>query len=149
MSIYWQSLMSSLGLYRGGDAADAFFSVGTTIIMAALSPIWIPISILITTFIIHIFLMLVGGAREGFLATFRVICYASAPELFQILPLCGGLVNIVWWIVITVIGLKEVHRTTLGRSLAAVLLPALVCCGIILYTLMLAGLAGWMGLKSL
>jgi hypothetical protein len=58
-------------------------------------------------------------------------------------------VSTVWWLVIAVIGLKEVHRTTLGRSLAAVLLPALVCCGIVLYMLMLAGVAGWLGLQSL
>ncbi len=149
MSIYWQSLLSSLGLYQGGDAAEAFFSIGTTVLVAALSPVWIPISILITAAVIHLFLMLVGGAREGFLATFRVLCYASAPELFQLVPVCGGLVSTVWWLVIAVIGLKEVHRTTLGRSLAAVLLPALVCCGIVLYMLMLAGVAGWLGLQSL
>jgi hypothetical protein len=140
-SIFWQFVVASLGLFSGGDAGEALFSVGTSIIVAALSPILIPITLLVATAIIHLFLLLFGGAKEGFLATFRVLCYASAPELFQLIPICG-IVSGIWWVVIAGIGLKAVHRTTSPRAFGAILLPGLACCGLIAFLLLMAGMAG-------
>lgn len=140
-SIFWQFVVASLGLFSGGDAGEALFTVSTSIIAAALSPILIPIALLITTAVIHVFLLLFGGAKEGFLASFRVLCYASAPELFQLIPFCG-IVSGIWWIVIAGIGLKTVHRTTSPRAFGAVLVPLLVCCGLIALLALLAGMAG-------
>jgi len=140
--IFWQSVAASLGLFTGGDAGEALFTVSTSIIAAALSPILIPIALLLTTAVIHLFLLLFGGAREGFLASFRVLCYASAPELLQLIPICG-IVSGIWWIVITGIGLQVVHRTTSPRAFGAVLMPAIACCGLILL-LLLAGMTGFL-----
>ena len=140
-SIFWQFVVASLGLFSGGDAGEALFTVSTSIIAAALSPILIPIALLITTAVIHVFLLLFGGAKEGFLASFRVLCYASAPELFQLIPFCG-IVSGIWWIVIAGIGLKAVHRTTSPRAFGAVIVPLLVCCGLIALLALMAGMAG-------
>lgn len=140
-SIFWQFVVSSLGLFSGGDAGEALFTVGTSVIAAALSPILIPLALLITTAIIHVVLLLFGGAKEGFLASFRVLCYSSAPELFQIIPLCGILSG-VWWVVIAGIGLKVVHRTTFPRAFGALLLPLLACCGLLALLVFMAGMAG-------
>jgi hypothetical protein len=74
------------------------------------------------------------------MATFRVVCYASSPEVFQIVPICGGLVGGVWGFAISVVGLREVHRTTTGKAAAAVLLPGLLCCGMILIATFSCGL---------
>lgn len=140
-SIFWQFVVASLGIFSGGDAGEALFTVSTSIIAAALSPILIPIALLITTAVIHIFLLLFGGAKEGFLASFRTLCYASAPELFQLIPFCG-IVSGVWWIVIAGIGLRSVHRTTSPRAFGAVVVPLLVCCGLAALLFLVAGVAG-------
>lgn len=44
----------------------------------------------------------------------------------QIIPVVGGLIAIVWWIVLAIQG---VHRTTSGKATAAILIPVVVCCG--------------------
>ncbi len=147
-AIFWQFILSSLGILAGSDAGEEVMSIGVTIFAAALTPILIPIGLLVTSVIIHLFLMLVGAAKEGFIATFRTLCYASAPELFQLVPLCGGVVSGIWWLVIAVIGLKEVHTSTIPRALAAVLLPGFVCCGIAMYLALLAGILGYLGLHG-
>jgi hypothetical protein len=43
--------------------------------------------------------------------------------------------------VLQIIGMKVVHRTSYGRSTIAVLLPMLLCCGVIL--LIGVAVAGW------
>jgi hypothetical protein len=35
-------------------------------------------------------LMLLGGAKRYFEATFRVACFAQAPAVFAIVPFCGN-----------------------------------------------------------
>ena len=77
----------------------------------------------------HLGLTLLGGARRDFEATFRVGAYAKAASIVSLLPVCGPFVAIVWSAVASIIGLQVVHDTTLGKAVAAVLLPAvLVCC---------------------
>jgi len=91
------------------------------------------IEIVITTFIVagilHLMLLLLGGAPGRFEATFRVACYGQATSLLLLVPFCGFPVTLVWRVVVYVIGLAEAHRIGHGRALAAVLLPVLaVCC---------------------
>jgi hypothetical protein len=42
--------------------------------------------------ILHVMLLIVGGAKNGFGATLRALCYSRAPEVFQVLPFCGALI---------------------------------------------------------
>ena len=50
------------------------------------------------------------------------------------------MVSWIWQIVLDVIGLKEAHETTYGKSALAVFLPTIVCCGFfILFFTMIAG----------
>jgi len=81
----------------------------------------------------HLALMIVGGAKKSFEATFRVVCYAGgATAVLQLLPVCGALAAWVWNILATVTGLSEVHGISKGRALAAVLLPTVVCCALMI-----------------
>ncbi len=100
------------------------FNVGFMI----LAPIFILLGIFIGAAIIHLFLMLVGGAGGGFATTVRVVCYAGTVQIIQVIPFCGGLVALVWGIVIEIIGLAQAHRTTQGKAAVAVLLPLVLCC---------------------
>lgn len=92
--------------------------------------------------LVHLSLILVGGANRPFEATFRVACYAGgATAILQLLPMCGALVSSVWNFVCMTVGLSEVHGIGKGRAALAVLLPSVVCCG-----LLLAGVFGLLAL---
>jgi hypothetical protein len=141
IGLFWQFLASSMGVMFG-ETREAALSLGTSLVATAFSPLLILISLLITSLVLHLFLALFGGANYGFTATFRVLCYASAPEILQIIPLCGSLASGIWCFVLCVIGLATVHRTTMSRSFAAVALPTVACCGAILMIAVMAGVAG-------
>jgi len=86
----------------------------------------------------HLALMLVGGAKKSFEATFRVTCYAGgATAVLQLLPVCGALAAWIWNIFLMVTGLSEVHGIGKGRALVAVLLPTLVCCALMFVAVMM------------
>jgi len=69
-----------------------------------------------------------------------VQAYASAAALWNIVPILGWMIALVWSIVVQVLGLASAHETSAGRSLAAVLMPLVLCCVI---ALGFAVLAAW------
>jgi hypothetical protein len=113
-----------------------------SILLGVAVPAFVFVGVVVWAFLLHITLAIVGGANEGFESTFRVNCYASGPELFNLVPVIGGFIAFFWKIYITVIGLREVHQTSLGKAIAAVLLPTLLCCSIFIVTpVIIAGMA--------
>jgi hypothetical protein len=86
---------------------------------------------------LHLFLLLARGALAGFEATFRVLAYGVSPFIFLIIPFCGMPIAGLWVMTVTIIGLKEAHRTTGGKAAFAVLFPFLFCCGLFLVTMVL------------
>ncbi len=141
-SYIWQiPLQSSMqGVMMPGMRAVSGQHVMQGIGMAALafvSPFLVILWLFISSGILHLFLVLVKGARAGFEATFRVAAYSYSANIFLILPLCGGLIAGVWAIVLTIIGLREAHETTGGRAAFAVFLPVVACCGLILVAMAL------------
>jgi len=51
------------------------------------------------------------------------------------------LIAVVWWIVLAVLGITRLHRTTQGKAIAAILIPLVLCCGGLLLLAMIAGAA--------
>jgi len=95
--------------------------------------IWIPFKTVIWAFIssavVHLCLMLVGGAKRPFETTFRVLCFSmGASNVLFAIPICGGVLAGVWGLIVMVIGLAKAHDIQTGRSLTAVLLPVICCC---------------------
>ncbi len=92
----------------------------------------VAIAVFVGSGILHLMLLMLGGARRGFEASFRVVCFSQATALLLLIPLflipLCGLVGVVWCLALCVIGLAEAHRIGYGKSLAAVLLPLLVVC---------------------
>jgi hypothetical protein len=79
----------------------------------------------------HVCLALVGGAEHPFETTMRVVCYTSgAAALCQVIPICGGLINMVAYPIILIIGIYAAHETSGGKAAAAVMLPGIVLCGL-------------------
>lgn len=90
------------------------------------------IGLFISAGIYHLCLMILGAANRPFIQTFRVTCYSTGPQLLQILPIAGGMIAGIWQLILTIMGLKIVHRTTWGKTVLAVFLPMILCCGIII-----------------
>jgi hypothetical protein len=92
-------------------------------------PVVIVIVLFVWSGIVHLMLLLLGGANRDFEATFRVASYSQATSILQIVPVCGSLAAFVYWIVVQVIGVAHAQGITKGKAAAAVLVPMLlVCC---------------------
>jgi hypothetical protein len=116
-------------------------SAASGIFAIAFVPVAVVIGLFVGAGIIHVCLMMVGGANRGFLATFRVMCYSSTGQLAQVVPLIGGLVALAFTGVLEVKGLEIAHRTTVGKAIAAILIPAAVCCACAVMLLVTLGAA--------
>jgi len=77
--------------------------------------------------IVHLFLMLFGGANRGFGATFRVMAYTETLALCYIVPMCGVLIFLLWSLVLYIVGLAHAHRTDGWRAVLAVLALPILC----------------------
>ena len=103
-------------------------------------PILTTIGLIIEAGIFHLGLLILGSAKREYTATFRTVCYCMGPNVFQIIPLIGGMISGIWSIVLCIIGIKVVHETSYGRSAIVVFLPLILCCGLILlFTITIAG----------
>ena len=124
-------LMSSFGFMGNRNGLAGILNVGIgAVALVIFIPILITLGFFIGSAILHLCLILVGGARRPFETTFRVVCFgAGSAYPLMILPICGGLISGIWCIVVQCIGLTRAHQTTTGRALLAILLPIIVCCG--------------------
>ena len=107
-------------LGRGGGGLFGLVMGMIFVVLGAF--IIVPIALFVWSGVLHLCLLLVGGANEGYQATFRVVSYSSVTSLFNAIPVVGTIASL-WGIVLTVIGLREVHNTSTGKSVAAVLMP--------------------------
>jgi hypothetical protein len=142
-SLGFQSLGLFTNRHNSGLAAMAGMGIGSAMII--LLPLFIVIGLFVGSAIVHLCLMIVGGANQSFETTFRVLAFShgSAGPL-QIIPLCGGLISGVWALVCTCIGLARAHETDTGRAVLAVFLPLVVCCGGgILIAVLFGALGAW------
>jgi hypothetical protein len=146
------SLLFSLGLQSVGFFADrhdtfaAMTGMGVgSLAFIVLVPLLIVIGLFIGSAIVHLCLMIVGGANQSFETTFRVIAFSQGSTgPLQMIPVCGGMIAGVWALVCNCIGLARAHETDTGRAVLAVFLPLIVCCGgVLLIALMFGGLGAW------
>lgn len=92
-----------------------------------LGPILMPVALFIGAGISHLFVMLfVRPRNSGFWATFRVVSYVPVTSLVSWVPVIGGLVALVWGVVLSILGIREVHGTTTGRAALVVLVPVAI-----------------------
>jgi len=122
----------SMGFFadrRNAFAAMAGMGVGSVMFLILL-PLMIVIGLFIGAAIVHLCLMIVGGAKHSFETTFRVVAFSQGSTgPLQMIPLCGGVVACAWALVLYCVGLARAHETDTGRAVLAVLCPVIVCCG--------------------
>jgi hypothetical protein len=146
------SFLFSMGLQSTGffanrhDAFGAMAGMGIgSVAFVILIPLFVVIGLFIGSAIVHVCLMIVGGANHSFETTFRVVAFSQGSVgPLQMIPVCGGMISLVWGLVCNCIGLARAQETDTGRAVLAVFLPLIVCCGgIILIAVMLGGLGAW------
>jgi hypothetical protein len=126
-SLFWKFLVLSGGLM----AVDLpFFGHRTAWLVFLLVLVIVPGFVTVTMFIfasiLHLMLLLVRDGGRGFGASFRVIAYAQAAQIWTVIPFLGGWVGIFWQFIVQVIGLREIHRTSYLRVISAFLIPVIL-----------------------
>ena len=91
------------------------------------SPITVSIGVFFQAGLTHLMLMILGGNRLGFEATFRVAAYSEATAVLLMVPGCGAFLAVVWSLVVTVVGLYSIHETEPWKAVVAVVLPTILC----------------------
>jgi len=147
VSVLFSIALQSMGIFTGqrnAFAALAGMGIGT-VVLIILVPIMVALALFIGTAIVHVCLMIVGGANKTFETTFRVLAFThGSTGPLQMIPFCGGLIAGIWALVVNCIGLARAHETTTARAVLAVLLPLVVCCGgCILLALMFGAMGAW------
>jgi hypothetical protein len=146
------SFLFSLGLQSFGLFADRHDTFGAmagmgigSVAFIVLLPLLIVIGLFIGSAIVHLCLMIVGGANHSFETTFRVLAFSQGSTgPLQMVPICGGVIAGVWALVCNCIGLARAHETDTGRAVLAIFLPLIVCCGgIFLIAFMFGALGAW------
>ena len=149
-SVLQLSFLSLLGLpqNRQNVMLSSFFTPLILLCGLILSPLFITIGAFVSSGIFHLFLMIVGGNKKGFEATFRSLTYAYSPNVFSFIPFCGGYIALVWQIVIIIIGFKETHQIPTWKAIVACLLPLILCCVCGLVLVIIAGAAIFSAIQS-
>jgi len=137
----------SIGLFgarHNALAAMTGMGIGAVAFVIFL-PVLIAMGLFIGAAIVHVCLMIVGGAKQTFETTFRVVAFThGSTGPLQMIPVCGGLIAGIWALVLNCIGLARAHETETGRAVLAVLLPLIVCCGGgLLIAIMFGALGAW------
>ncbi len=121
---------SSLQMALFGDFSQGRSTLSLFFIFLT-SPVWVAAAIFVQAGLTHGVLLLLGGGRLGFEATFRVAAYSEATSVLLLVPLCGSWIAMVWSLVILIIGLYSIHETEPWKAVLAVLAPMLLCLSVI------------------
>lgn len=128
------SILFQIGLQsltRSNTGLVDLFGVPMVVGLIVLSPLWLALWLFIGSGILHLCLMMLGGANRPFETTFRVVCFSGgSTQLFNVIPICGAYVAPIYYIVLVCIGLTRAQETTIGKALLAIFLPIIVCCGL-------------------
>ena len=125
----WDLLTRSLfvGL-PGFPTQDIAAANAQEVWVALMAPFLVVVATFFAAALVHVLLLMLGGAPFGYEATFRVVSYSWAAGVFNLLPICGVIIGGVWRIVVQIIGIREAQQVPTGRAAAAVLIPVILAC---------------------
>jgi hypothetical protein len=133
------SSSSSLGVFSFGSNSqfDLFRNQVMTFLFGAgailLTPFTTLFKLLIGAFFVHIAVRFLIEEKPDRLlrysTTLKILCYSSAPALICVIPGFGFFLAWLLTFVSTVIGLREVYRTTTLRSFFVMIFPQIIFIG--------------------
>lgn len=145
VALLWQRVM---GYHLMGDGRERLLpllnSRAWSATLLAL-PLGIALWNVILSAILHVSLFVVGGARAGYGATLKAVAYSYSAMAFTVFPFCGAPIGVVWFVVVNMIGLRELHKISAGRAFWAWFLPFLIasCLAVVGAALLGAALGKW------
>jgi hypothetical protein len=130
-----------ISLFTSASAGGEEAAVGMAAMLCAIplglvmGLVFAAVAMLVAVFvgggIVHLMLMLMGGANKGFEATCRAVAYSGgAINAMMVVPILGWLAAMTWGWVVYVVAIKEAQKTDYLRATMAVLIPVVVCCGV-------------------
>jgi hypothetical protein len=121
---FWQFLMMSGSLLAIDHEVMSHFTMSLIFFgIIIISPLFVTITIFLASAILHLLLLVVKGGKNGFEATFRVVSYSQATQIWGLIPFVGGLIGGLWILIVQIIGLREIHETSYLRVILALLIP--------------------------
>lgn len=123
----WSLAGSSLQMFVADDLDEVLRGPAQSFLMFLFSPVTVGILVFLKAGIIHLVLMLVGGDKLGFEATFRVSAYGEAASILALVPGCGMFLGILWSLFVTIVGLYSIHETDPWKAVVAVVAPMFLC----------------------
>ncbi len=122
-----------VSLASGDPDVEVGGALAGLILGIILTPIITAVGLLIGSGLYHLLvLLLVRPHNAGFEATFRVVSYVSVTQLVSWVPVIGAIIAFAYGIVLSILGIREVHATTTGRAALVVLIPVAVTLFLIL-----------------
>lgn len=127
LSLFWPTLMMSGGWAPFQQSLLEHLTIGVIfLIMMVVVPICVLVAMFVYGAVLHFFLFIVRGGKNGFEATFRVIAYSQAAQAWSLIPVVGGWIGGPWQVIVQVIGLREIHGISYFRVIMAFILPVFV-----------------------
>lgn len=114
----------------------------------------VPVTSVLVTFLVsgimHVSLVYLGGSEKNYQTTLSVHALGSVAQLFNIVPILGGLVTLVYYFIINIGGQAKAHEMDTGKTALSVLLPFFICCClwisfVVFIIFMMGGLAAVIG----
>lgn len=94
--------------------------------LIAAAGIGLPATLFGLALLYHIPLRLLKGRRASFRLTLRVIAYSGAASILAIIPAFGPLLALLWFYILTGIGVRSAHALSWQQTII-VLLPVYLC----------------------
>jgi hypothetical protein len=124
---FWEFLIFSGGVLTVGDVLFGRFTVVLFFLIAiVIIPVFVTLVLFVYSGIIHLLLRILRSGHNGFEATFRVVSYSQAAQVWALIPLLGGLVAGIWQIVVQIIGLREIHETNYLKVILSFVIPVVL-----------------------
>ncbi len=124
LEVFWQFLIKGGSLAAVGQGLFGPLSMSVIFVIAmVLCPLFVAIAMFVASAIVHVLLLIVRGGRNGFGATFSVVAYSQAAQVWSFIPFIGGFIGGIWLIVVQIIGLREIHEISYLRVILALLIP--------------------------
>jgi len=125
--LFWQLLMWSGLVLTYGESIFGQFTIGVILLMImVIIPIFWVAWIFVSSGITHLLLLIVRAGENGYEATLRVVSYSQATQVWSLVPFVGGTIGWIWQLVVQIIGLRHIHRTSYLRVIVAFLIPVAI-----------------------
>jgi hypothetical protein len=141
----WLLVISGVGASPGFNpnpqnaGLPSVVAPGSPVASILLAPIGGAVGIFLVALIQQLLVrLIVGVTNSGFQATFRVASYTQVTSLVNWIPLIGPLLAL-YGVYLSIVGIREMHRTTTGKAALVVLIPFVVALLLALLGLLAAG----------